>query len=420
MSAWKDFGRLAVFAVAAVGPAAVFAGGFEEGILVTDRAETVVSPADAQVALPGESILVQPEEDVVVGPAFEPLETPMPAAASYGGEPPAPESYSVSCDQCGTVGCISCCDAGCTSCTVTDGCINRILGPANPRWVAQVDALMLWQANVASRPLYTDSATGLTSLDVNQAQPPMSAGPRYGLFFNLDDCYAIEGNYFDVQSFSAQRATPLTAGGYTMNNLAGLNFTGIDTAQVSTSGQIQSAELNWRRRQCGLPITWLAGFRWVQWNQRLQVTDEYSTPSPGVDTVNVITGNDLYGGQAGMDLGLWNSGGRFTVNGIGKAGIFYNTAYQRTDISTQPAVAPAAAIAEQTAFFGEVGVNSSLRLTKWLSWRAGYSVFWLSGVAIPANQLSLVNQPAPNDVATINTNGSVLLHGVTTGLEARW
>jgi hypothetical protein len=248
----------------------------------------------------------------------------------------------------------------------------------------------------------------------------MSAGPRYGLFFNLDDCYAIEGNYFDVQSFSAQRATPLTAGGYTMNNLAGLDFTGIDTAQVSTSGHIQSAELNWRRRQCGLPITWLAGFRWVQWNQRLQVTDEYSTPSPGVDTVNVITGNDLYGGQAGMDLGLWNSGGRFTVNGIGKAGIFYNTAFQRTDIPTEPAVAPAAAIAEQTAFFGEVGVNSSLRLTKWLSWRAGYSVFWLSGVAIPANQLSLVNQPAPNDVATINTNGSVLLHGVTTGLEARW
>ena len=76
--------------------------------------------------------------------------------------------------------------------------------------------------------------------------------------------------------------------------------------------------------------------------------------------------------------------------------------------------------AQQTAFFGELGVNSSLRLTRWLSWRAGYSLFWISGVAIPASQLSLVNQPAPNDVATINTNGSVLLHGVTTGLEARW
>jgi hypothetical protein len=52
----------------------------------------------------------------------------------------------------------------------------------------------------------------------------------------------------------------------------------------------------------------------------------------------------------------------------------------------------------------------------------GYVLFWLNGVALPADQLSTTNL---NDVtapvgATINTNGSVLLHGATTGLEARW
>ena len=152
----------------------------------------------------------------------------------------------------------------------------------------------------------------------------------------------------------------------------------------------------------------------------MQVSDVYSISGPGTDIVNVATGNDLYGGQAGMDIGLWNGGGRFTVNGIGKAGIFLNNAYQRTAVPSGGSLLPAYATAQQTAFFGEVGVNSSLRLTNWLSWRAGYSLFWLSGVAVPASQLSLVNQPVPNEVATINTNGSVLLHGVTTGLEARW
>ena len=405
MNGWKDFARIAFFAAAAALPAAVLAGSFEEGILVTDRAESLV--------LPGESVLVQPEESqheegLVVGPVSESL--------------PAPEALSAPCEQCGTVGCTSCGPSRSAQAGghAAGGYFSRLLRPANPRFVAQVDALMLWQGNIASRPLYTDNTTGLTALDVNEARPAMAAGPRYGLFLNLDDCYAIEGNYFNVRSFEGRRATPPTTAGYDMNNIAGLTWPQLDAAEVITSGQIQSAELNWRRRQCGLPITWLAGFRWVEWNQRLQVNDVYSVPAAGVDMVNVVTGNDLYGGQAGMDVGLWNRGGFLKVDAVGKAGIFYNTAFQRTDLPTEFVPLTADARAQQTAFFGELGVNSSLRLTKWLSWRAGYSLFWISGVAIPASQLSLVNQPAPNDVATINTNGSVLLHGVTTGLEARW
>jgi hypothetical protein len=41
-------------------------------------------------------------------------------------------------------------------------------------------------------------------------------------------------------------------------------------------------------------------------------------------------------------------------------------------------------------------------------------------VATPTNQLSVTDVFASPPTATINTNGSVLLHGVTTGLEARW
>jgi hypothetical protein len=302
------------------------------------------------------------------------------------------------------------------------GFFNRIFGAACPRWVVQVDALMLWQGNIASRPLFAAWDTGVvgpTLLDANQAQTTMSAGPRVALFLNLDEVYSIEGNYFQVRPFNGEALVPP---GNTLveRNLAGFSDEGFDGGQVLTNGAIQSAELNWRRRECWCPVTWLAGFRWVQWNQQMRII-EHVDGSP-FSSFTSATGNDLYGGQIGMDLGLWNSGGPFTVIGTGKAGVFYNNAFQRTSYQ-QPGLTPSAsAVADQTAFFGELGVNGSLRLTDWLSWRLGYVLFWLNGVALPADQFSTTNL---NDAtapvgATINTNGSVLLHGVTTGLEARW
>ena len=372
------------------------------------------------------------------------LATPVPeagdglgwSAGGAGGPPgsdlePAPaEGFLVTdgcidgscCAACGGGGCDACC--GGTGMFDKPGLCNRILGPACPRWVVQIDALMLWQGNIASRPLFsavdpTTAAVGPTLLDANQAQTVMAAGPRVGLFFNLDDTYAIEGNYFQVRPFNGQAVAP-PGNILVERNLAGFSDDGFDGAQVLSNAAIQSAELNWRRRECWCPVTWLAGFRWVEWNQQMRIV-EHLDGAP-FSSFTSQTGNDLYGGQAGMELGLWNGGGPVTVTGIGKAGVFYNNAFQRTAYR-DPGFAPSAgAVADQTAFFGELGVNGSLRLTNWLSWRLGYVLFWLNGVAVPAAQFSTTNlNDAVGPVsATINTNGSVLLHGVTTGLEARW
>ncbi|PHY00909.1 MAG: hypothetical protein CK530_10275 [Planctomycetaceae bacterium] len=310
-------------------------------------------------------------------------------------------------------------EEGYKSSFVSDGLLNRMLGEACPRFVAQVDALMLWQGNIASRPLLAN-ASGVTVLDANQAQTTMTAGPRYALFFNVDKCTTIEGNYFNVGSFVGE-APVVPAGIYTGIGLPAPLPTTATAYTLLTSGRFQSAELNGRRRTGG-PVTLLAGFRWLEWNQQLQLTDSVTAPTTATTSQ---TGNDLYGGQLGIDLSVWNAGGPLTVNAIGKSGVFYNNAYQRTSdiisVGMVPTVrGPVAAVAEQTAFFGEVGANSSLQLNSWLSWRLGYSLFWLSGLAIPANQLALTDLTSSPPAATINTHGSVLLHGVTTGLEARW
>ncbi len=326
------------------------------------------------------------------------------------------------CDGCGN----------CEQCRV--GWFNKVIRPACPRWTAQIDALMLWQNNIPSRPLFgsppfTPPVVGPTVLDADQLQTPMTAGPRLGLQLHLDNCFAIEGNWLLVDGFNGFQT--LGPGEYDHLDIAGLNFANVTSAAVNSGGQLQSAELNWRRRAD--LVTWLAGFRWVQWNARLDITNQFSQTAPttlaGTDTVNVLTGNDLYGGQVGADLRVWEVGRWLKLSSIGKAGIFYNPAYQRivrTSVFTTGGTdetVPGDGQADQTSFFGEIGLNANVNLRSWLSWHIGYSLFWLSGVATPAEQLSevdLVGTLGPINQVGINTNGSVFLHGVTTGIEARW
>ena len=297
------------------------------------------------------------------------------------------------------------------------GLVNSHLGDACPRLIWTVDALMLWQGNVASRPLFIDPVTNTTALDANQIDAPVAVGPRVGLILNLTKCHGIEANWFQVEPFSGTQFLAPGVSQYAMNDLAGQTAADIDAAVGTTSATFKSFELNWRRRTC-TPFTWLTGFRWVEWDQRLGVFDTYTDatvdpPVVGTDTLSVATGNNLYGGQIGVDALLWNTGRWVTVNGIAKAGAFYNyQAYQRTDLLGDRQFATSSAVNNGTAFVGEVGVNSTVQICRWLAWRAGYNFFWLSGVAVPASQLSTPSQ--------LNLAGSVFLHGVNTGLEARW
>ena len=148
-------------------------------------------------------------------------------------------------------------------------------------------------------------------------------------------------------------------------------------------------------------------------------------PGPSGDaSITSRSGNNLYGGQIGADAMLWNNGGAWRVNAVGKAGLFYNSnAYQQsaagfTDTGLPPVViGTSSATTDKTAFVGEIGVNASYSVNKWLALRAGYNVYWLSGVANAVEQLQVTD--FPQGTARVDTGGSVLLHGVTTGLEAQ-
>ena len=294
---------------------------------------------------------------------------------------------------------------------------------ASAVWAGQIDALWLWRGNVPGLPLAMNGEGGVI-LDANDADPTAATGPRVGILRRIGDCYAIEGNYLNVGTFNGNALLPNTGELYFAESLGGVEPAGeITSARASTWSVFKSAEFNGRALTGG-PITWLAGFRWVEWDDRMDVEYDYG-PGSGFDGFDARTGNNLYGGQVGADMRLWNTEGIVRVDGIAKAGVFYNhSAYQRTSaefVDSNSDVIPLGSVNatdDTVSFMGEVGLNASVSITRWLAWRAGYSVFWLSGVATAPQQFAASDLAA--STGSVNTNGSVLLHGVTTGLEARW
>ena len=272
------------------------------------------------------------------------------------------DGYGIGCDNA------SCRGAHCGGCSrcqgyppTTAGIVNRALGDACPRWTAQVDALMLWQSNIPTTSLlvFDNPVNPATFLSTNQLLTDMAVGPRVALMLHLDQEHAIEGNYFYVGSISTTRefTAPLPEQ-LVWDELANIvQFGNIDSGTITANGEIQSFELNWRHRHCGSPFTWLAGFRWVEWNDSLRLADSYSSQSGfGDDLLYSEANNDLYGAQLGVDanlLTLWDS---IRFNGIAKAGVYGNavdaTTIVQTDRQQYGPPRSFTGTTSQTGFFG--------------------------------------------------------------------
>ena len=326
-------------------------------------------------------------------------------------------------------------------------------------WSARFEALALWRSAPASRPLFTTLSNytpgsfgppptdptgtiGPTVLDANQLQSDPLAASRLSIA-RLDEC----GRGFDVAyiwagNFYAQRSLPYASNGYALaspgiyGNSWGITPPAppISAAEAQIVSSLQTAEFNLRE-----PLGWgatrfLLGFRWLQWRETLSMTDQYSDPMDptilGADSWRTSCMNNLYGGQIGLDSMLWNSGKGMRLEGLVKAGAYYNAANQSSGYSysnTAPFQSPYSTIQVNgpatCAFVGEVGLTTVVPLRRNLDLRLGYFGMWLSGLAQPTQQLSgqsLIPSGAYEATGTLTTNGSVVLQGVSLGVEGRW
>lgn len=343
------------------------------------------------------------------------------------GQPPSPDLELPGTDaemDCPTASCGGCCGSLC-----------HVLDPLGltPLWTGRAEALMLWRSAPQGLPLFNrfDGVARGPALNAADFVSGMAAGPRFAIFRHTGDDGAIEFNFLRVQSFQAHVAPPGVPGGYQLSDLdEGIfccpTLDPFTTITGGLSSSLQSFELT-RRLPTDGRLQWLAGFRWAQWNEQIGLDGVYAIPGGPTQAWRTATNNDLYGMQIGADSILYGLGRPFRIEGIGKSGVYYNRAVQASSNSySGDGFVPAYVISNRSstsrvAFVGEVGATAVWDIATWLSFRAGYSAFWLDGLALASNQFD--DQclcPLDPVRAATDTAGGVFVHGLTLGLEARW
>lgn len=306
----------------------------------------------------------------------------------------------------------------------------------DPLWSGRTDGLLLWRDAPQGLPLFNTFSGGVaTGPAFNAADfaSGMAAGPRFTLFRHTGDDGAIEFNFLRVQSFMAERVLPTTDGGYQLADLdEGIfccpSIVPIDAVAGRLSSGLQSFEIN-RRLPTSGRWQWLAGFRWVQWNEAANIDTAWLPIGPVAprSAYATRTNNDLYGLQIGGDSILFGLGRSFRIEGLGKAGVFWNRSGQASshaysgDPFQNAFLLTNRRSVSRAAFVGEIGATAVYDLFDWLSVRAGYAAFWLGGLATATSQFDDQCLCPLDPVRTaIDTGGSVFVHGLTLGLEARW
>lgn len=285
---------------------------------------------------------------------------------------------------------------------------------------------MLWRSGLPDRSLYFDSVNPATvPLEAAGIATGMAAGPRYRIDWQCFADSGLEFNYFNVESFGGSQSASSATGQLEQSNIFGFNFPDVTSAMTAASSGIKSFELNHRQPLAGWEGDFLYGFRWVEWNDSLRITDTtLSGVTTGSDLFTADTTDSLYGAQLGLDLVVLGSrSGRAWVEGLGKAGVYYNRAVQHSfvdSVSTDQTVRGTAATADLTSFFGELGFTGCVRLSDHWVARTGFTMFWLGNGTAAADQLSANNLFSDDIVTGIDNGASVFLYGLNIGLEASW
>ncbi len=327
-----------------------------------------------------------------------------------------------------------------------DGCVgdSGLLGACPPMcpplcepdciaWVGRVDALIAWRSAPPDRPLVETGLSGVPVLNANGMDSTAAAGPRFSIFrFNHARGTGWETSFFQLANWRSERPLAAQSNGYALappgfyGNTNTFNF---DTGVANLGSRLKSLEVN-RHWVLGENLNFLAGFRWVEWEESFSLTDEFVGTATIQDFYRTDAMNSLYGGQIGLDAVLFTLPW-MRVDSVVKAGVYGNNAVQTSlyqSDATGGFLSQSVTVGESpvsAAFLGEVGITGVVPVTDWLDIRVGYSGWWLSGIVQPTQQLSgqVLTQPAGGiepTSGTITANGGVLVQAVTLGLEGRW
>jgi len=343
--------------------------------------------------------------------------------------------------------------------TSGDDCLAAICDPC-PRAYGYVEGLFLARDNASQDQSVivtldldgnieqTFLATSNLDFDLDPAVRVV-AGRRLGCGWVLEGAYlglfeSASSAFIEAPDQETDLTFPLELG------LVSNVFSDMGEARLDFSSALHSAELNLVRcRGCREPcgkgqgdpcqtaaggcqrswgtVEWLAGFRYLRLQETFNIDAERQQTTPGPTgtesgNYNVRTHNDLYGAHVGARVRRW--GPTLGWEAAGKAGIFANGAQQEQYVSdwasggSYPLRHLTSAASAQVAFVGELTLTGIYRLTDVWNLRAGYNLIWIAGVALAPDQLDFSYTPTSG--RQLDSTGTVFLHGVSGGLEARW
>lgn len=291
-------------------------------------------------------------------------------------------------------------------------------------WYGSAEALWLQLDRGANgnTPVILNSVSNATLLGTNDLSYSMEAGPRLILGRRVGEAAAVELVYFGLNDWDASRTVvgdnDLRIPGDLA--LATLDFFNADELTASQSATIDNVEVNLWRRGNESPLELMAGFRYLNLDERFQINATDS--DTGASRYSVDTRNDLFGGQIG---GRFRSSldrqGRFGLEAIAKAGVFGNAVGMNqfvSDSNNAFVVRNTDIAAGRTAFVGDVGLAALLRVTDSLTARIGYTLIWVEGVARAANQLDFTDTTSSGTALAYGQGA--FLQGVSLGLEVAW
>jgi hypothetical protein len=257
-----------------------------------------------------------------------------------------------------------------------------------------------------------------TVLAVDDLNFDSETGVRAVVGNRIDECHSWETGYlgvFDLDgSVAATGNNDLALPGEL--GVSSLDFFAADRIQLDYGSELHSAELN-HLRVVNDDLSLLMGFRYLSFDEEFNINS--TDADTGSSDYQIDTNNDLYGGQIGAQY--LKSRGRFGWGATAKAGVFGNDSSQRqfiTDFPRGSFLRPErSSSGGHTAFVGELNLSHIYHFSEVLSFRAGYTLLWIEGVALASDQLDFTNSPISG---TGLSHGGVFLHGVHLGLTAVW
>jgi len=316
--------------------------------------------------------------------------------------------------------------------TPIPNCPDRIIDVQPPRmpWYVRADAVVFTRDANGDVDIASLEIPGNVVLSTRRLDFPFQLGPRILIGRTINECYQVEGSYFDLAQWD-DAAVVRNSDGLLFSpfvDFGGLPSTDFDDnnlISIRSTSYLRNAEINLRR---ALPMppgraaaSFLIGMRYMGISEGFEYLSESAAAT---NFVRVDTGNELFGAQIGALMEFYKED-CWWINFEIKGAICQNSANQHTTfthtLAGQASQDFAGAVSKNgTAFVGDLALTVLYRCGEHLAARFGYQAIWVDRLALAADNFSTDVGILIDGPAQLRRDATVVYHGPFAGLELAW